>query len=320
MNVKDNGPLVTIGVPVYNGSKYIIEALESIRKQTYTNFECHIVNNASTDATEDLVSDFIKDDPRFKLHNYDFIDQGGNWNRTVKYISEKTKYFQIVAADDIIFPDYLESSVQLMEEYPDAGLASAFRMVGNSPSGFGLDYSKGNYWKGQEILLKQLKNEVNVVGSVTQNLFRVAVLKKLTFYPEIYLPEELHFDTRLACEVLFISDFVFSFKITSYTRIHSETVSSTIVNKLYTQIQGRENRLHRFRIYFPELKLNYKIIRRQYAYVLFMSYLMRNKKCIEWHKTKLKRKIKFSEYVSGIFYENIISRSVFFLKRRYFAS
>jgi glycosyltransferase involved in cell wall biosynthesis len=127
----NNSPLVTIGVPVYNGEKFIIEALESIQKQTYTNFECHIVNNASTDSSEALVSEFVKKDSRFKLHSYSkFVDIGENWNRTVEYISDNTKYFQIVAADDIIFPDYLESSVQLMEKYPGAGIATAFRYGG----------------------------------------------------------------------------------------------------------------------------------------------------------------------------------------------
>jgi hypothetical protein len=183
-------------------------------------------------------------------------------------------------------------------------------MVGNSPSGFGLDYSKGNYWNGKEILLKQLKTEINVVGSVTQNLYRVECLKKLNFYPEIYISEDLHFDTRLAFEVLLIADLAFSFKITSYTRIHSGTVTSTIVKKLYTQIQGRENRLHRFKQYFPELQKNYIKIRRTYAYMLFINMLTLNRKCIRWHRKKLKRKIRFQEYVTGIALENKFSRFI----------
>ena len=318
---KENRPLVAIGVPVYNGEKFIIDALESIKNQTYTHFECHIVNNASTDRTEELAGEFVGKDPRFVLHTYkEFIDITGNWNRTLKYITEKTKYFQIVAADDIIFPDYLDSSVQLMENYPGAGLATAFRMVGNYLNGYGLDYTKGNYWNGREILLKHLKNEVNVVGSVTQNLYRVEYLKKLTFYPQVYIPEDLHFDVRLALEMLLISDLAFSFKITSYTRVHNETVTFTMAKKLYTPIHGRENRLNRFKQYFPELNRDYTKIRRKYAYVLFLNYIMRNKKCIEWHKKNLKRKIKFSEYAAGIFWENIVSRSLLLVKRRYFTS
>ena len=83
----ENRPLVTIGVPVYNGEKFIIDALESIKNQTYTNFECHIINNASTDRTIELVQEFEKRDSRFSLYAYnEFVDIAENWNRTVKYI------------------------------------------------------------------------------------------------------------------------------------------------------------------------------------------------------------------------------------------
>ncbi|MGF1584839.1 MAG: glycosyltransferase family 2 protein [Bacteroidales bacterium] len=314
----DNSPLVTIGIPVYNGGKYIVETLVSIQKQTYTNFECHIVNNASTDATEDLVSDFIKDDPRFTIHSYaEFMDIGTNWNRTVQYIKEETKYFQIVAADDLLYPDALESHIMLMEKYPGAGIASAYRLYGKSVKGYGLDYFEGNYRDGKEMLVKHLKNEISITGSVTQNFYKVEYLKKLSFYPEIYIDDDIHFDTRLAYEVLFISDLVFSFKILSLTRTHPESVTSTVTRKLYTPILGRENRLYRFREHFPELNKHYSIIRRRYAYFLIMNYLTLNIKNIKWHKKNLKRKITFSEFIAGVLWENIFTRSVSRINRRY---
>ena len=313
-------PFVTIGVPVYNGEKFIIEALESIKNQTYTNFDCHIVNNASTDKTEELVSEFEKKDSRFALHSYDeFLDMCGNWNRTVQYISEKTKYFKVVQADDVIFPDSLESHISLMEKYPDAGIASAFRMTGARLSGYGLDYFKGNCWNGKEMLLKHLKSEVSVVNSNTQNFFRVEHLKKLTFYPEIFIPEDLHFDNRLAYELFFISDLAFAFKILSLTRRHPESMTISKAKKINTLIHGRENRLNRFKEYFPELERNYSQLRRRYAYFLFINYMMLNKKCIQWHKENLKRKIRFSEYAAGIFWENPFSRLFSLIKRRYFS-
>jgi glycosyltransferase involved in cell wall biosynthesis len=312
-------PLVVIGVPVYNGEKYIIDALESIKIQTYKNFKCHIVNNASTDRTEQLVQEFVTSDPRFKLHSYnEFIDITGNWNRTVQYIDEETKYFKVVQADDVIFPDSLNCHVTLMEKYPGAGLASSYRMIGDRPKGYGLDYFKGNCWNGKEMLLKHLKNEASVIGSNTQNFYRVEHLKKLPFYPEIFLRDDLHFDNRLAYELMLISDLVFSFSITSLTRRQPDSATVTTGKKLNTLIHGRETRLNRFREHFPELNKNYAILRRRYAYFLLINYLMFNKKCIQWHRQNLKRKIKFSEYVAGIFCENIFSRLLFRISKRYF--
>lgn len=318
MKKTENSPLVTIGVPVYNGEEYIIEALESIREQTYTNFECHIVNNASTDKTKELVSNFVKKDSRFTLHTYaEFMDIATNWNRTVQYIKKETIYFQIVAADDIIYPDAIESYIMLMEKHSGAGIASAYRLYGKSVKGYGLDYFDGNYRDGKEMLLKHLKNEVSITGSVTQNFYKVEYLKKLSFYPEIYIPDNIHFDTRLAYEMLFISDLAFSFKILSLTRIHPDSVTSTIVRKLSTKILARENMLNRFRKSFPELNKHYSIARRRYAYFLVMNYLTLNLKNIRWHKKNLKRKITFSEFIAGVFSENIFSRLVSRINKRY---
>jgi hypothetical protein len=192
----------------------------------------------------------------------------GNWNRTVGFISEKTKYFKVVQADDIIFPDALQSHVILMEKYPKAGIASSYRIIGKSPKGYGLDYFKGNCRDGKEMLLKHLKNEASVIGSNTQNFYRVEHLKKLSFYPEIFLRDDFHFDNRLAYELMFISDLAFSFSIASLTRRQSESATITTAKKLNTLIHGRETRLNRFREYFPELNRNYAILRRRYAYFL----------------------------------------------------
>ena len=315
-----NQPFVTIGVPVYNGEKFIIDALESIKNQTYTNFNCHIVNNVSTDRTKELVTEFVKTDSRFILHTFDeFIDAAGNWNRTVKFITDKTKYFHVIQADDIISHDCLESHITLMEKYPDAGIASSFRMVGKKLRGYGLDYFGGNLWEGKEILLKQLKREIGVVGTITNDFYRVEHLKKLSFYPEIFKTEDIHFDNRLALEMLFISNLVFSFKILSMTKKkHLESATATTVRKFNTSIHAKENTLYRFKRYFPELEKTYAIERRRYAFFMLMNYLSLNRSRLIWHKTHLRRKIRFTEYVSGIIWENLFSRLLYLIKQRYF--
>ena len=312
-------PLVTICVPVYNGEKFIIDALESIKSQTYTNFECHIINNASTDKTGELAAKFVENDVRFILHSYDeFVDMIVNWNRSVHYISEESKYFLLVQADDIISPDCLKSHITLMEKHPGAGIASSFRMVGERIRGYGLDYFEGNYRKGKEMLIKHLKGEVGVVGTISNDLYRVEHLKKLPFYPEIFIPEDFHFDSRLALEILLISDLVFSFKILSLTKKkHSESATITFGRKFRTTLHAKENRLNRFRQVFPELDKDYFKVRRQYAFFMLMNYIKLDKRRIRWHKKQLLRKIRFPEYIAGIIYENVIARTYFFIKQRY---
>jgi glycosyltransferase involved in cell wall biosynthesis len=312
--------LVTITVPVYNGEKYIINALSSIRDQTYTNFICHIVNNASTDKTGELVSRFIENDPRFILHNHEeFVSMVENWNRTVQCIEGKAKYFHLIQADDIITPDCLESHISLLEMHPQAGIASSYRMVGEKIKGYGLDYFDGSLLNGKEVIVKQLTGEINILGNATQNFYRVEHLKKLDFYPEIFIPEDFHFDHRLALEVLLISDLVFSFRILCATRTgKTHTATKTTVRRLNTSLHGRENTLNRFRIFFPELNEAYVKVRRKYAFFMLLNYLKFDKNRINWHKEHLRRKIRIKEYLAGLFSENIFTRAILLIRHRYF--
>ena len=63
-------PLVSIGVPVYNGENYLRQALESITNQTYRNLEILIADNASTDGTEAICREFAARDERIRYHRH----------------------------------------------------------------------------------------------------------------------------------------------------------------------------------------------------------------------------------------------------------
>jgi glycosyltransferase involved in cell wall biosynthesis len=298
-------PLVSVCIPVYNGEKFIGDAVVSIQKQTYKNFKCHIINNSSKDNTEKVVLETIKNDDRFTLHNYnEFVDIGKNWNRTVNHIDEGAKYFKVVQADDYLLPDSIESMVDLLEKYPTAGIGTSYRIIGDIVYGSGIDFFEGNFHKGEEILLKHLDDKAEITGSVTQLFFRVEHLKKVPSYPVIFDPDEYHFDSRLAYEMFFVSDVVFDFKNLNYTRRHNDAQTMTIVEKYNTLLHGTESRLFRFKVHYPHLEKNYKIARRKYGYFLFKSFLRNDRKCIKWHKKFLRRKITAGEILSGIFWEN----------------
>lgn len=305
-----NQPLVSIGVPVYNGAEHIIEALESISKQIYLNFECHIINNASKDNTRKLVEEFIenKNDKRFFLHNYDeFADIISNWNRTVTHIVPEAVYFKVVQADDVIFPNAISTMVDLLEQYPSAGIGSAYRMVGTFPYGFGISYFDGFCQHGKDVLRKHLNNKAEITGSITQLIFRISELKKVQGYPQVFNPEEYHIDTRLAYEMFYISDLVFAFEALSFTRRHDGAETTTTVNKFNTLLHGKESRLSRFKPFYPEIEKHYQQTRRKYAYFILKQKLAGNKACIKWHDKFLKRKFTMREYLQGILHESKLS-------------
>jgi glycosyltransferase involved in cell wall biosynthesis len=298
---------VTIGIPVYNGGRFIVETLQSIKDQSYPHFECHVVNNMSTDNTQELVEAFIKDDNRFFLHNYDsFVDLVSNWNRTVNHISEKSTYFKVVQADDVLMPNSLKSLVELMDRFPNAGIGTSYRMVGTRVVGFGIDYFDGPCQDGKKVLEKHLFDKAEITGSITQLFFRISHLKMLPFFPVIFDPQEYHVDARLAYEMFFISDVVIAFEILNYTRRHDNAETSTTVGKYNTLLHGKESRLRRFMEYYPGLQKKYNQVRRKYAYFLWKSKVRRNKNCVQWHDKFLIRKFSFKESIQGIMLENRI--------------
>lgn len=118
-------PLVSIGMPVYNGENYINEAIESILNQTYKNIELIISDNASTDRTKEIVSEFIKTDQRITFHQFEKnYGAAKNFNKTF-YIS-KGKYFKWAAHDDLINQNYIEKCVQILEQNEQVGLCHSY--------------------------------------------------------------------------------------------------------------------------------------------------------------------------------------------------
>ena len=78
-------PLVSVVTPVYNGAAYLRECIESVLRQTYSNWEYIIVNNCSTDATQEIVEEYAKKDSRIRVHNNDvFLAIIANHNKAFR--------------------------------------------------------------------------------------------------------------------------------------------------------------------------------------------------------------------------------------------
>ncbi len=114
-------PILTIGMPVYNGENFIVKAIESILCQSFTTFEFIICDNASTDATAAICRDFADREPRIRyLRNSQNIGAAANFNKVFQ--EGKGKYFKWAAHDDELAPDYLEKCVAVLEQDNDTVL------------------------------------------------------------------------------------------------------------------------------------------------------------------------------------------------------
>jgi glycosyltransferase involved in cell wall biosynthesis len=112
-------PLISVIIPAYNGEQTIRETIESVLKQTFTDFELIVINDGSTDATLAKI-ERIKDS-RLKVFSYPNAGQAVSRNRGISHALGE--YISFIDADDLWTPDKLESQLKALQANPQAAVA-----------------------------------------------------------------------------------------------------------------------------------------------------------------------------------------------------
>jgi len=121
-------PLVSIGVPVFNGEKSLFYALNSLLEQDYPNIEIIISDNGSTDTTPEICRKFAQKDARVKYYRSE-KNLGSIWNFNRVFEISIGKYFMWAAHDDLREPTFISECVKKMEQCPDAVLCQTYTAV-----------------------------------------------------------------------------------------------------------------------------------------------------------------------------------------------
>ncbi len=117
-------PHVSIGLPVYNGERYLAQSIDSILAQTYRDFELIISDNCSTDATEEICRAYAARDPRIRYYRNE-RNLGPTWNFNHTFELARGEYFKWGSHDDVCAPELLERCVAALDSMPDVVLAYA---------------------------------------------------------------------------------------------------------------------------------------------------------------------------------------------------
>ena len=114
-------PRFTVGVPVYNGERYLAATLDSLLNQTLDDFVILVGDNASTDGTADIVQSYVKRDARVRhIRHPKNLGAAGNYTRLCQMAD--TEFFRWSAADDCSGPRFLEACLEALERDEDAVL------------------------------------------------------------------------------------------------------------------------------------------------------------------------------------------------------
>lgn len=128
-------PIVSIGLPVYNGARFLPQALESLLGQTYRDFELIISDNASTDQTAAICKEYAAKDSRIRyIRQAVNIGAPRNWSFVVTVA--RGRYFKWASCNDRCAENMLARCVTVLEEQPDAVLCYGRTQIVDEETGF----------------------------------------------------------------------------------------------------------------------------------------------------------------------------------------
>lgn len=205
--------LVSIVVPVFNSENTICRCLESIKKQSYKNIEVIIVNDGSTDLSENLVYEFCKEDNRFLIYNKK--NEGVSIARNYGIKQANGKYIYFVDADDFLQENTIERLYNnIINNNSDILMCSYYEICGKKKREVKFDFIQNNSQEfySNEIteniipkMISRLKNEKEtIMGSVWRTMIKTEIAKKNFFNPKLKIGEDLIFiiDCLLDCQKL----------------------------------------------------------------------------------------------------------------------
>lgn len=273
-------PLISIIVPIYNTQDFLFECLESIKRQTYINFEVLLINDGSTDNSAEICKSFCSKDSRFKL----YTKENGGLSSARNFGIEKSQgdYITFVDSDDLISPYFLEILYENLQEGCSIAQCSYSRFSDINQIRLDIDVRKSLKF---QIITETLDNYIRGLSLSTM------VWDKI-YKREIFQESEgnLRFPKGMTMEDAYILTDIYSLHeikiaVTNYPLyFYRERENSIITQKKYTpqfmecSFKQYEHRIEKVKEYKPELlKLTYRQLASDFLQYYRLIYLGRVK-------------------------------------------
>ena len=213
-------PTVSILIPTYNYARYLDEAIQSVLNQTFQNFEMIIVDDQSTDNTDQVVQKYLSDPRISYIKNPKNLGLVGNFNQCLEYA--KGSYIKFLLADDKLEFTLLEKFVKLMDSIPSVSLVTSGSSTFGSVTQIRTPLMTG-LQNGHKVILECLRNgKGNWLGEPTGVMFRKRDLYVGKFNPEYICVVDLDMWLRL----LTVGDCYIIPETLAYFRIHPSQASN----------------------------------------------------------------------------------------------
>lgn len=218
--------MLSIVLPVRNGANYLAEALDSVLAQDCGDWVLHVSDNASTDATADILADYAKDDPRIRPSRSDEpLSQVANMNRAVSLAG--TPWLRMLCHDDLLRPDCVRQTLEAIAAVDGTPVA----LIGNGERHL---YANGymtaaepdaplERYAGRDLLRRRFSGDPALppFPAVTTAAFRKAAFDALGGFD----PRWVHFDVFAWCALLLEHDYALIPAQLTTNRIHGAQVA-----------------------------------------------------------------------------------------------
>jgi glycosyltransferase involved in cell wall biosynthesis len=151
-------PLVAIVTPVYNGAAFLAETMECVQKLDYSSLVHIVLDNASTDATSEIIAQYRdRRVPVVLERNPKAIPMARNWNAAVAMVPREAAYFRLLCADDIMTPHAISRMVAVASQDPEIAVVGC---LCRNDRFFGEEILKDReVFDGPEVLRSYLRRE-----------------------------------------------------------------------------------------------------------------------------------------------------------------
>jgi glycosyltransferase involved in cell wall biosynthesis len=200
----ENKEKVHIGLPVFNGERYLAQSLASLLNQTHENFRLFIVDNVSTDGTQDIARAYAKKDKRVEyIRQTEWGSWSVNWSRTWEIAAPGCEFFMWASDDDLWAPGYIETLLPPLVMQPRNVLSFS---QSDSIDGEGRVIARlyrDSRPKGKTCL-GRIQSLIHSTGySAIYGLLRTSAVTHEPAFPEVSFGADLWFLIQLACQGTF---------------------------------------------------------------------------------------------------------------------
>lgn len=173
-------PKVSVCIPVYNCERFIGEAIESVLKQSFKDFELLVIDNCSTDKTVEVIKAF-RDERIHLIQNETNVGMLGNWNKCVA--EARGEFIKLLPADDFIYPGSLERQYKVLEKDTNKRIAVVCGRKNVINDSGKVLFTRGFSNKEMEIGSKKAINRIiaagsNILGEPGAIMFRKEIIEK----------------------------------------------------------------------------------------------------------------------------------------------